>query len=80
MKKIILHSLFYIACFASITSCSKSVKAPATKSAATTNTTNTTTSTQTKHKIRINKVIHAAGAAVQQPHIQAAIINRFYFA
>ena len=48
MKKIILHSLFYIACFASITSCSKSVKAPAKKSAATANTTTTTTNTTTQ--------------------------------
>jgi hypothetical protein len=50
MKKIILHSLFYIACFASITSCSKSVKAPAKKSAATTNTTTTNTTTQTQNQ------------------------------
>ena len=46
MKKVILHSLICIACFASITSCSKNVKAPANKSAATTNTTTTTTTTQ----------------------------------
>jgi hypothetical protein len=49
MKKIILHSLICIACFASITSCSKNVKAPANKSAATTNTT-TTTTTQTQNQ------------------------------
>jgi hypothetical protein len=51
MKKIILHSLFYIACLAFITSCSKNVKAPAKKSAATANTTNTTsTTTQTQNQ------------------------------
>ncbi len=47
MKKIILRSLICIACFASVTSCSKNVKAPANKSAAAANTTNTTT-TQTQ--------------------------------
>ena len=48
MKKIILHSLVCIACFAFITGCSKDVKAPAKKNTVTTNTTTTTTQTTTQ--------------------------------
>jgi len=58
MKKIIFHSLFYIACFVSITSCSKSVKAPAKKSSATANTTTTNTTTQTQNQ---NQQGHTCG-------------------
>jgi hypothetical protein len=62
MKKIILHSLFCITCFAFITGCSKNVKAPAKKSTATTNTT-TITSTQTQDT---NQQGHTCGGGSNQ--------------
>jgi len=48
MKKIILHSLFAVVCFAFVTSCSKEVKTPV--KTTTTTTTTTTTGTQTEHQ------------------------------
>jgi hypothetical protein len=69
MKKRILHSLICIACFVSITSCSKNVKAPVNKSAATANTTTTTTTTtQTQNQNQQGQGHTCGGGSSTSPY------------